>query len=498
MADIVDIAARLKARSKPEAWKIDPETLPPAKPAQTGADERRKDVAYDANTIYLHGPNGLLNAPGIEPDVMAVIQRPRGLSQYLPLIASNDMVPLFDVITGQSEGEGAEPADVCSEPPGPGDLKEEALTAPFGLVNRRTDKVTATAFGRRTNRAEPMDLYLVNQMVANSPWIPDPARDTNFIQSERGYKLFMLGMEFEREMERQVFSGNYAGATNGYAQFYGLETLVNTGKVGALSGQAVPALDSTIINWGSGLFDGTVTINGKALNIVELLSSLIHFMEARAADTGLAPVQYALVMPRDLFWELTAVWPCQYLSTGCGVNDSAGERFIVATGREQVLDRDMYRNRSFLMINGRAYPVIQSEGMSQAQAQLGVSTDIYLLPMSVGGRRSLYFNYFDFNNASLTEALQDLPEGEIFTSNNGLFVLTYERSAFCWYVQAIVRARLVLRTPWLAARIQNVVYKTAYHTFDGFLDGLYPPPNGGMYKKPWGTEYTTKVYPTSV
>jgi hypothetical protein len=160
--------------------------------------------------------------------------------------------------------------------------------------------------------------------------------------------------------------------------------------------------------------------------------------------------------------------------------------------------RDELRRRSYLPLNGKLYPVITSEGMSQAQAQTGISTDIYVLPLAAGGRRTLYLEHFDFANGQLSDAVRMMPTGEITSSNSGAFLWTYERSGFCWYYQTMVRPRLILRTPWLAARIQNIVYKPVFHTLDGFLDGLYPPPDGGLYTKPWASEYTTKVYPTSV
>lgn len=477
MAAILDLNERLKQR--------------PGQAAASEQQEQRKDVSYDANAQYVHGPGQFLSWPGLDQSVISTVQRVRGLSRVLALLGSRFVHPYYDVITGQTQGEGAEPDDPCDTPPSPGKLKEEALKAPFGLIRRRTDTIDAVSLGRITNRGEHMDLRLINQIASTSPWIPEPARDPNFIGSEIGMKMFMLGLELERVIERMIFTGNGVQG-NGFSQFLGLESLVNTGLVGAIGGGLVPALDSTIVNWGNKMLDETATVNGKDVNIVELLSSLLYFVESRAEDTGLAPVQYAIVMPRDLFWLLTEVWPCQYLSTGCNIPITSANRemLLVATGAEQTNIRDDYRNRSYLMINGNPYPVITSEGMSQDAVSNGVSTDIYLLPLTAAGMRMLYMEHFDFNNPELASSTAQMPMGEITTSNNGVYVWTYERSELCWWYSATVRPRLVLRTPWLAARIQNIVYKPVYHTFDGFLGGLYPPPDGGLYNKPWPTIVT--------
>lgn len=477
MAAILDISERLKRHAKATAANGDEEHV---------GVQQQKNVTFSPNVQYLHGPNQLLSFPGLDPDIFSVIQRPRGLARILPIRASRYEQPLFDVITSQTRPEGAPPADPCSAPPPPGMLREEAIRAPFGLLRLRTDTIDAVSLGRLKNRGEPMDLRLVNQLVASSPFVPDPCRDPNFVQSEIGFKMFMLGLEIERALERMVFTGNGAMAGNGYGQFRGLEMLVNTGLIGEISGALVPALDSTVVNWSNSLFSATRVVNGRSVNMVELLSSLLFFMESRAEDTGLAPVQYVLVMPRDLFWELSAVWPCQYLTTGCETSGNTDKELIIATGAEQVNTRDDYRNRNYLMINGKPYPVITSEGMTQNATANGVGTDIYLLPLSAAGMQTLYLEHFDFNNPELAAAASGMGPAQISSSNNGMFVWTYERSELCWWYSATVRPRIVLRTPWLAARIRNVVYKPVYHTYDGFLDGLYPPPGGGLYRKDWG------------
>ena len=41
---------------------------------------RQKAVAFNANTQYAHGPSGVFNLPGVEPDMFSLIRRPRGLA----------------------------------------------------------------------------------------------------------------------------------------------------------------------------------------------------------------------------------------------------------------------------------------------------------------------------------------------------------------------------------------------------------------------------------
>ena len=67
------------------------------------------------------------------------------------------------------------------------------------------------------------------------------------------------------------------------------------------------------------------------------------------------PTAWALVMRYDLFWELTAFWPCSYLTNNCSAASTS--KILVTTGREQIDMRDEMRSGNFLWINGIRVPM---------------------------------------------------------------------------------------------------------------------------------------------
>ncbi len=461
-------------------------------------DEQRKDLSYNANTQYLHGNGGLLAIPGVEPDIFSTIYRPRGLSSYIPMVRTVDETPLFGTLTNVGAESGSEPADVCSAPPVGGSKYAATLTAPFGKIMRGTPVIDTTALGKRINRSDPMDLNLVNQARAMSRFIPNmPPSNTisASLQSDISSHLWNMGLAVEKKLEDMMFTGDATTSGTGFAEFNGLETLVNTGKVDALTGLAVAALDPQVVTWGSNLISADVAIEGKTVNFVQLVANMIKRLEYKGEDTGLVP-QLALVMARDLFWELTEMWACAYYTTGCtAATSTGGERFLVTTGAEQTRLRDDMRSRSYLMINGRGYPVITTDSITSTADSSGVKSEIYILPMTANGRMTLYLEYFDMGN-SVPEINNAVGYQRYAALNDGFFQMTSELNGFCLDFRVIAKPRLILRTPWLAGRITNVVYKSILHTY-GANDDLYTPPTGGFTASSWALN-NTKVYPTSV
>lgn len=461
-------------------------------------NEQQKDLSYSANTQYLHGTGGFLNAPGVEQDIFSAIYRPRGLSSYLPMVASQSVNPLYETLTGVNAGSGSEPNDVCSAPPIAGTKNAATLTAPFGKLLRATETLDMSRLGEIINRSDPMDLNLVNQARAMSRFIPSlPGSDVieASLQNEIASKIWDLGLTVEKVLEDMLFTGDGTTTGTGFAEFYGLESLVNTGKTDAMTGLTVAALDPQVVSWGSNLIGADVAIEGKTVNFVQMIGNMIKRLEAKGEDTGLT-VQYALVMSRDMFWELSDMWACAYYTTGCtGATTTGGERFLVTTGAEQTRLRDDMRNRSYLMINGRGYPVITTDAITTTADSLGVKSEVYILPMTANGRMTLYLEYFDLGNSS-PQANGLIGYNKFAALNNGLYLMTSTQTGYCFNFSVLTRPRLILRTPHLAGRITNVVYKSIFHTY-GSLDALYPPPAGGASTSSYPTS-NTKIYPTAV
>lgn len=438
---------------------------------------RKKAVTYNANTQYAHGPRGLFNTPGADPDVYSTIQRPQGLSRTLPVVKSRDRNPVYSVLTTLGDESGSEPADDCSPAPKSGDAKIAFQTAPFGKIIRDTDTVVVDDLGQLVNRGEPLDLRVVNDMAANSPFVPEPARNPEFVQSEEGLQLWKLGMTIERVVETDVFTGNPANnsnSTKGRKYFAGLDLLINTGKIDAENGSLVPALDSLLVDWNNADAAGTVTLNGQSADIVQTLSAMENYFYVRSEATGAGSTERKLAMRYDLFWKLTEIWPCSYLTNNC---NPGGHGTVFVQGSEQVAMRDEMRNGKFLWINGKQIAVEFSDKIDETAAAGRLNSDIYWLNTSANGRYTLYFETFDFDNDQNARWRNNWSTGEFWTSNSGMFMWTFERGRFCEILTAKLEPRLILRTPWLCGRLQNVGYAALIHTLTS--SGIYAAPGGG-------------------
>lgn len=460
---------------------------------QRKAASQQKAVTYSASQ-YMHGPNGLMNLAGVDPDVFSTVYRPRGISTYIPTRMSRFVNPIYRTLTAQATDSGSEPATVCDKGPVPGDSSEANLTAPFGLVKRSTKTVTMDRVGEITNRAEPFDLNLVNAPNSRmSSWVPEVARALD-LNDEKRFKFWQVGLSIERLMERQAFTGAGAGqgvSGAGYKEFYGLETLVNTGKVDAVTNAAVPALDPLLINWNATI-SASQAVYGVTSDLPTLFARVFKFLDQKAEALQLAPVQFAIVMQQDAFWELTAIWPCSYLTNGCTLS---GNNTQYVMGSEQVAMRDEMRNGSFLWVNGQKRLVITTDAITEANAAGGQKSDIYVLPLSVQGRAALYWEAFDFANPLEASIMAELPPNEFSITDGGKYIWTYDRSSFCVYYEAMVRARLVLRAPFITARIQNVAYPSVLHSFNAYPSSVYYQPVGGATT---GSIYGGLNFPTAV
>lgn len=446
---------------------------------------RQKAVTFNANTQYAHGPRGVFNLPGVDPDMWSLIRRPRGLAAKLTIVKSRWTSSFYGLPTYVGAGSGSEPADDCSPGPNPGNANIAYQSFPFGKVIRTTPVIDVNRVGQLISNAEPLDLRIVNAADDPSPFIPDPARNPSFLTSELGLKYYTLGIEHERQVEADIFTGDPANnnpSTLGRTYFAGFDKLINTGKIDASNGALVPALDSLLVNWNGADVSGTVTLGGKVADIVTTLSAMINYLKANAKYTHLEPVEWELAMRYDLFYALTAVWPCSYLTNACNtsINSSTTDARVIVTGNEQVTMRDEMRTEGaeFLWINGQRYAVNITDQNAETTTAGRRSSDIYIVPMSARSRRPLYLETFPFDNDGIQEITNVIP-GQMWTSNNGLYFWTFDKSGYCVTLTSKVEPRLILRLPQIAARLQNVGYTAVIPTLTSNTGGLYPQPTGG-------------------
>ena len=439
---------------------------------------------------YNHGPGGRLTFPGVDPTLFNAAMGANSIIDQIPAIPSVYTNPTYMTITGVTDDTGSEKQDVCDDAPVAGLMKGCLVTSVFGRYERATPELELNRLGQRNDRADPLDLTLVGSPFAvTGPFAPlaNPNAPGDVLINEVSRKFWERNVSFHRLLARQIWAGTPANNTGGggYKEMTGFSVLVNTGYTDAESNVACPAMDSYLSNFNY----GSISTSGAAA--VSAVTNLYYQVKTRATMMGLDPVRWVFAMRSQMFYELSAVWPCAYLSYRCNPSNGATE-FIDA--QDAVRFRDEMRAGRYLLIDGERVGVALDDGIPELDGNNGggnfpngcFSSDIYLIPMSVAGGRSVtYMEYFQYSNPSIQEALGNMVLGRI----EGAFLTWPRQTNQCIVWQSKIEPRLVMRTPWLAARLQNVVYCPVAHTRDSFPDDPYFV-NGGGVSRPGPSYYS--------
>lgn len=447
---------------------------------------------------FLHGEGGLLTYPGIDPNVYHTItgQLP-GLMSHIPTRADRFAHPMFEVLTGIGAGSGSEKTNVCDNAPIGGVLAGCKFTAPFGRYERSTREVEINRLGLLNNRAEPMDLTLRGRAAFGFGNLVDGSGPPADVLTNEFNRLFWeRAVEFQRLLNLQLWAGNPANNTvgGGYREFAGIDLMLSSsaGWIDAETGSACPSTAPDLKNFNCARVDQ----DGDGL--VNALTYMYRYVRDRAMRTGLMPVRWAFVMRADLFYEVTKVWPCSYLTYACQNPTNTALALSIDAG-DTIAMRDNMRTGLYLLIDGVQVPVILDDAIpfdtntTNALVQSGCfCSDIYLLPFSVegGSQAVLYLDYMDYRAGGVGSAVNDAL-GLYRVMNGGAFVETVRQTNWCVVYQAKIEPRLVLRTPWLAGRLQNVGWcplQTPPQSFPGdpyFLNGGETSRPGPSLYSPW-------------
>ena len=444
--------------------------------SQKMTGEKHDSTGSPPTTGLLHGPGGLLTLPGIDQDVYSTVIGTRpGLFSQLPASPSLYETPLFEVITGIKAGSGSEPSSICDDAPVGGSMKAGKYTLPFGKYQRQTREIDLLRIGQRNNRADPVDIRMVNRPIGQDPFAPtaDGTMSGDILVNEMDAVMMERAVEFHRLLSRQIWIGNPTN-NNGesYKEFAGLSALIDVGWKDAETGIALPSMYPDVKNFAF----GKVETNGTAL--AAALSMMYHYVQDQSYRTNLDPVRWVFAMRPELFWEITSIWPCAYYTTLCNFSSNTIVQNIDVG--DQIAMRDAMRVNPHLMIDGRKIEVVLDDGIPEYSntTKNGVpngcfSSDIYLIPMSVMGSRAVTFlEYFQFQNPSVMSAL--VPGLTMARAvAGGAFMETVRQTNWCLQFQAAIKPRIVMRTPQLAARLQNVVFCPLQHTRSPYPDEPY-------------------------
>lgn len=427
--------------------------------------------------VHAHGPNGIFSTAGIENLVVNAHMTPEDLDQHLKAFGTIYMNPIFPSLTGFSEDTGAEPDGKCEDCLG-GTMQGCNLTATFGHICRGSDEIHIMRTIQMINRGETTPLTLLGDVLGPGGITKMPNTPTEWLEVTTKAEMVKVAILIQRKLMKMTWNGNPANNTvgGGYMEFPGLETLVGTGKVD-INGAACESLDSLVMDFAK---MDVGDADGGGNDIVTYISQMEWYIRHNAGRMGLMPVQWVICMRPELWYELSAVWACRYLTNRCTQMNLGSEALSISVNDDTAIKmRDAMRQGMYLIINGRQYPVIACDGMTETtptqDEELNPGqfmSDIFFLPLTVrGGMSVLYWEYLDYSKADAQIALTK--SGNDFWTDGGRFMWTVERMRGCFKMNAEIDLRIILRTPHVAARLDNIKYTPLLHLRSPFFGDPY-------------------------
>jgi hypothetical protein len=463
---------------------------------------------------YVHGNGGLFSTPGVDARVFSAMNLPMGLLNELPVMPAGSAAPpgneyggysspLYDTITGVTAGNldssANQPEAPCDDPPYAGLTKLCTLVAPYGRFSGRIRPVDITQAAMISNRGEPVDLRLVNNPLNQAGFLRSTAfgmMPNQFI-NELNMRLFEGATGFVRMVMPKAFTGNPANnnAGGGYKEPMGLDLLINTGnKVDAITSSVCTALNSDVKD-----FNYTLVNASSGASIEEYITTIYNYLRWNAEQQGLAPVTYKISMRPELFMELVKVWSVrQYEDALLAVNIYTNGRGMVDV-RAATESRDSMWRERFLPIFGDVVPVVldntiaEKTNVTNAQIPAGsYASDIYFVPMTVlGGVPVTWLETFNFDASNLRDFVDfaGIEPSAFTTTDGGRFLWWRHRTNTCIDLRWLTMFRIIMRTPQLAGRLQNVRYSPLQHFADWQTTSSYHF-NGGRTTSPISSFYT--------
>lgn len=432
-------------------------------------NDKLKTVGNSQTANQLHGVHGLFSTPGLERDVITAHIRPYGIASLLPMLPSVVEDPRFPSITGFTDVVGSEPTLACEDAP-VGYMKGCNLTARFGLLRRDTSIIDIEKTMLQVNRGEMMDLMLRGRLLGMTNLTPSGLNETDVLTIMTKAEMVGAAIQAERKLNKDMWQGTVALGT-----FPGLDSQIATGQKDADTGVTCPALDSDIKDF------NYASIAGASPDIVEYLSAMMWYLNYNAVQMGLDPVTWEIVMRPELWFELTAIWPCKYNTTKCTAAQPDGATTFL-DGRDNTQERDAMRNSMTLAINGVNYHVTLDTGIYEhthvtnaASLAAGeFASSIYIVPLTIqGGFPVTYREYLDYRAARRDSNVALLNGKEMFWTDDGIYSWAYQDNKWCYKLALRTEQRVILRSPHLAGKLQHVKYTPLQHLRDADPDDPY-------------------------
>jgi hypothetical protein len=421
-----------------------------------------KAISGSPTGVAPYGPTGIFGTAGLDQVVINAHMSPSGIDRYLPVFPTVEVNPMFPAITGWGADSGTEASGVCDDCIS--NTPQTCIqTATFGRICRETEEMEINEIIQRINRGVMTDLRIHGSILGPGPFQPINANGSQWLKTAVHASMVSAGVSLQRKISQMIWSGNPANnsAGGGYKEFPGLDMLIATGKQDAETGALCAALDPDIKSFNYN------DVCGTSPDIVEYISMMEIFLRHNAERMGLMPVQWVLAMRPELFFELTACWPCKYLTFRC--EDAAGANATVINDNVNVSLRDNMRNGNYLLVNGRQIPVVTDDGIfesnnaNDANLEAGqFASDIYFIPLTSRGMPVTYWEHLDYTTTSAESVFMNGTQNW-WPTDGGRFLWNSQQQSWCFKLQLKTEPRIIMRTPQLAGRIQDVMYSPLQH-----------------------------------
>lgn len=448
--------------------------------------DEKHSAAGTMTAQQLHGLGGLFSASGTDPLVFSTYVRPKSISNVLSFLPTVDEDPTYETLTGFTAPSGSQPSNACDDAP-TGYSKGCRLTARLGLKRFDTQEIEINKVMLRVNRGDFRDLRLAGEILGDTGLAPGNMSQDQILNVITAMEMMRTAAYMEQALHTDIWQGTVAAGS-----FPGLMYQVATGQVDTDTNTACPSLDSDVKDFNYN------DVCGTGLDIVEYLSAMMYFLESLATDTGLAPVGYKIAMRPQLWFELSACWPCNYLTNRCRTAQ-VGFNAAVINDNVNVNMRDDMRARSQIPINGVWYDVVEDTGIYEANnandgnlAAGQFASSIFAIPVTVRAREPVTFReHLDYRGAAADETfLSPFGAGAVpwIWTDNGSYSWSISAIRWCYSLSLKTEQRVVLRTPQLAGVLQNVMYSPLQHLREPDFDSPYHV-DGGISLRSEGTRY---------
>ena len=441
-------------------------------------------VPHQHTGITLHGPGGIFSTFGLEREIINAHIVPEGIGSILPLNPTMDTDPRYGSITGVTASYGDQPTNTCDFAPH-AYLKGCNLTARLGRIRFDTNTIEFDEVIKRYNRGDFTDLVFLGSLLGENNvragLAPADYSADDFLNVVTLAEMLVVGVQAQREITRQNWQGNILVAN----EYPGLASQITTGQMDAdRPGVLCTALDSDVKDFQFADVCGTVR------DIVEYINMMHWYLKHNARGMRLLPVKWAVVMRPELWYELSACYPCRYLTNRC--LSSAGVQVGVINDQTNVEMSEKLRTQMQLPMNGEWVDVVVDDGIAELDGVVGhtnynanlnpgeYASSIYFVPLTILGNFPVtYREYLNYRspiaNANIAQfANKRAPD---FWTDNGIFSWAYDGQLWCFLLGLKTEQRIILRTPQLAGRIDHIRYvpmqhlRSPYPSSSHFQDG---------------------------